>query len=114
MFKIGPKTRKGAGSLITEASADDPIYTREFAVGEMRSRPSSNNTAETSSPNGSKKEEPSTNLEEDLDFDIAAHKSLEESLHRLYEQHTGQRRAGQAQSSESTTPDNPEAVPAEK
>ena len=47
MFTIGPKAMgRKATSSIPEASADDPIYTRGFAVGEMRSRPSSKVTEE--------------------------------------------------------------------
>lgn len=40
MFKITPKGKKPTNYSIPEASADDPIYTRGFAIGEMRSRPS--------------------------------------------------------------------------
>ena len=40
MFKITPKGRGETKSSTPEASADDPIYTRGFAIGEMRSRPS--------------------------------------------------------------------------
>jgi len=58
--------------------------------------------------------EPSTRLEEDNSFDIAAHRSLEESLHRLYEQHTGQPWREPNPSSESTTPASTEAGPTEK
>ncbi len=47
-------------------------------------------------------------------FELEARKSLEESLHRLYEHHTGQPWTEGSSSSESTTPDSPEAVPAEK
>ena len=40
MFTIGPKARgRKATNSIPEASADDPIYTRGFAIGEMRSGP---------------------------------------------------------------------------
>lgn len=35
MFTIGPKVKKGAGASIPEASANDPIYKRGFAVGEI-------------------------------------------------------------------------------
>ena len=49
MFKIGPEImkqiREAKTSSIPEASADDPIYTRGFAIGEMRSRSSSKATA---------------------------------------------------------------------
>ena len=38
MFKITPKGKKPTNYSIPEASADDPIYTRGFAIGEMRSR----------------------------------------------------------------------------
>jgi S-adenosylmethionine synthetase len=31
--QTGLRIRKGAGSLVREASADDPIYTRGFAIG---------------------------------------------------------------------------------
>ncbi len=31
-FKTGLMMRKGAGSLIREASVDEPIYTRGFAI----------------------------------------------------------------------------------
>lgn len=41
MFKIGPKALEARKFLtreeIPEALADDPIYTRGFAIGEMRS-----------------------------------------------------------------------------
>ena len=47
-------------------------------------------------------------------FELEARQSLEDSLHRLYEQHTGQPWKEPNPSSESTTPDSPEAVPAEK
>jgi len=46
MFKITPKGRGETKSSIPEASADDPIYTRGFAIGEMRSRSSSKVTEE--------------------------------------------------------------------
>ena len=46
MFKITPKGKKPTDYTIPEASADDPIYTRGFAIGEMRSRPSSKVTEE--------------------------------------------------------------------
>ena len=46
MFKITPKGKKPTNYSIPEASADDPIYTRGFAIGEMRSRPSSKVTEE--------------------------------------------------------------------
>jgi len=37
MYRIGPKAiGRKATSSIPEASADDPIYTRGFAIGEMR------------------------------------------------------------------------------
>jgi len=43
MFTIGPEIRSRFSevkeSSIPEASADDPIYTRGFAIGEMRSGP---------------------------------------------------------------------------
>lgn len=54
MFKIGPKTRKGVGSSMPEASADDPIYTRGFAVGVTRpsdsTKPSEAQTESSSNP----------------------------------------------------------------
>jgi len=46
MFKITPKGKKPTNYTIPEASADDPIYTRGFAIGEKRSRPSSKVTEE--------------------------------------------------------------------
>lgn len=46
MFKITPKGKKPTNYTIPEASADDPIYTRGFAIGEMRSRPSPKVTEE--------------------------------------------------------------------
>ncbi len=46
MFKITPKGKKPTNYSIPEASADDPIYTRGFAIGEMRSRPSPKVTEE--------------------------------------------------------------------
>ena len=50
MFTIGPEIRSRFSevkeSSIPEASADDPIYTRGFAIGEMRSRPSPKVTEE--------------------------------------------------------------------
>ena len=46
MFKITPKGKKPTNYSIPEASADDPIYTRGFAIGEMRSRPFSKVTDE--------------------------------------------------------------------
>ena len=50
MFIIGPKVRKGAGALIHEASADDPIYKRGFSIGVTNSSNLSLNTAEKVSP----------------------------------------------------------------
>ena len=75
-YKIGPKSRKGAGSFLKEASADDPIYKRGFAIGGM-----------CSSPKPDSQEQESDSLPP---FEIEARKCLEESLHRLYEHHTGQ------------------------
>ena len=49
MFKITAKGKKPTDYTIPEASADDPIYTRGFAIGEMRSRPSSKVTEEEAS-----------------------------------------------------------------
>ena len=49
MFKITPKGKKPTDYSIPEASADDPIYTRGFAIGEMRSRPSPKVTEEKAS-----------------------------------------------------------------
>jgi len=46
MFKITPKGKKPTNYSIPEASADDPIYTRGFAIGEMCSRPSPKVTEE--------------------------------------------------------------------
>lgn len=49
MLKIGPKAlnrEKEEIPSVREASPNDPIYTRGFAIGEMRSRPSSKNTEE--------------------------------------------------------------------
>lgn len=47
MLTIGPKAMgREPKSSIPEASADDPIYTRGFAVGGMRSTPSLKNTEE--------------------------------------------------------------------
>lgn len=46
MFKITAKGKKPTNYSIPEASADDPIYTRGFAIGEMRSRSSSKVTEE--------------------------------------------------------------------
>ena len=46
MFKITPKGKKPKNYSIPEASADDPIYARGFAIGEIRSRPSSKVTEE--------------------------------------------------------------------
>ena len=50
MFTIGPEIRSRFSevkeSSIPEASADDPIYTRGFAIGEIRSRPSPKVTEE--------------------------------------------------------------------
>ena len=47
MFTIGPKARgRKATSSMPVASADDPIYTRGFAIGEIRSRPSPKVTKE--------------------------------------------------------------------
>ena len=43
------KSRKGAGSLIRQASPDDPIYTRGFAIGGRRSKASSTSTKSSSS-----------------------------------------------------------------
>ena len=40
-------------------------------------------------------------------FEVEAHRVMEESLHRLYEQHTGQPWREPSQSSESDTPENP-------
>ena len=51
-FKIGPKGRGKTKSSTPEASADDPIYTRGFAIGEMRSRPSSKVTEEETPQQG--------------------------------------------------------------
>ena len=61
MFKIGSKIRAEMESLthdqiaeaiadLEEASADDPIYKRGFAIGGMRLSDSSRNTAGTTSP----------------------------------------------------------------
>ncbi|NCC06104.1 MAG: hypothetical protein EOM37_19160 [Proteobacteria bacterium] len=110
MFKIGPKTRKGAGSSMPELSADDPIYTRGFAVGEMRSRPSSSDTAATTSPE-SRKESPSSSPPDDLE--VQAFQDYEQALSRSISD-MEQRRKGQAQSSESTTPESSDAGPTEK
>ena len=49
MFKITPKGKTPTNYSIPEASVDDPIYTRGFAIGEMRSRPSSKVTEEEAS-----------------------------------------------------------------
>ena len=49
MFKITPKGKKPTNYSIPEAPADDPIYTRGFAIGEMCSRPSSKVTEEEAS-----------------------------------------------------------------
>lgn len=46
MFKITPKGKKPTKYSIPEASPDDAIYTRGFAIGEMRSRLSSKVTEE--------------------------------------------------------------------
>jgi len=45
-FKIGPKGRGKTKSSTPDASAEDPIYTRGFAIGEIRSRPSPKVTEE--------------------------------------------------------------------
>lgn len=37
-YKIGPKVRKDAASFVKEASADDPIYKRGFAIGGIPAR----------------------------------------------------------------------------
>ena len=50
MFKIRRKVRKGSGASIPEASADDPINKRGFAIGETNSSNISPNTAEPVSP----------------------------------------------------------------
>jgi len=61
MLKIGSKIQKEMESLtmdeiraaiadVPKASADDPIYTRGFSIGEMRLNGSLKNTAGTTSP----------------------------------------------------------------
>jgi hypothetical protein len=63
MSITGKKIPKGIGSLTREASADDPIYTRGYAIGGMRSTNSSKSTQGTNSKQPSKppeQEEPLT------------------------------------------------------
>jgi hypothetical protein len=48
-----PQIRKGIGSSIPEAPPDHPIYKRGFAIGIMRSIPSSKSTPEPTSPSSS-------------------------------------------------------------
>ena len=43
--QTGLRIEKGARSLLREASADDPIYTRGFAIGIIRSIPFAANSA---------------------------------------------------------------------
>ena len=47
-------------------------------------------------------------------FEIEAHRAMEESLHRLYEQHTVQPWTEPSPSSESTTPENLEPASIKK
>ncbi len=47
---IGPDVEKGAGALSTEASPDDPIYTRGFSIGQTRSNVSSIHTDKEPQP----------------------------------------------------------------
>lgn len=58
--------------------------------------------------------EPSTNLEEDNSFDTAAHKSLEESLQRMFDPNMEHQWMEPNPSSESDTEKQPEAGPTEE
>jgi hypothetical protein len=55
MSTTGKLTPKGNPSLRREASADDPIYTRGFKIGVVRSTTSSKNTQEKVSNSEKKK-----------------------------------------------------------
>lgn len=54
---------------------------------------------------------PSTSLPP---FEIEAHRAMEDSLHRLYEQQTGKQWTEPSPPSESTTPDSPESASIKK
>lgn len=124
-FTIGSKVRKGARSVLTEASADDPIYTRGFAVGGITARRTSvapeppddlevqafRDYEQALSRSLEEKVKESPSSKPDLSpFELEARQSLEESIHRLYEHHTGQPWREPNQSSESTTPESPAPV----
>ena len=90
MFKIGPKTRKGAGSSMPELSADDPIYTRGFAVGGITARRTS---AAPESPDASSPipeasaDAPDLNYPDDLQ--IQSFNDYEAAMLALYKKHVG-------------------------
>lgn len=106
MLKIGPKGRTGDGSLMKEASADDPIYTRGYAIGFTLSGNSSKNTPEQPLPE--------SNPPYDLSQDEVLSEIFEQSLSELYKRLTEQKRKDQPQSSESTTPEDLEQSSPEK
>jgi hypothetical protein len=62
MSKTGVKIVKGAGSLIPEASPDDPIYKRGFAIGVTRSTSSTKNAVTTTSKSSKKPQKPSSRV----------------------------------------------------
>jgi hypothetical protein len=55
MPKTGPKIRKGGGSLVPELPANHPVYTRGFAIGVVRSTPSSKAMSTTGQVKGTHK-----------------------------------------------------------
>jgi hypothetical protein len=58
--KTGTKTPKGKRFSLTWAKADDPIYKRGFAIGVVRSIPSSKSTPAITSPSSSEPQTPSS------------------------------------------------------
>jgi hypothetical protein len=61
MSTTGPKIRKGRGSSAPWLKPDDPIFKRGFAIGVVRSIPSSKSTPATTSPSSSEPQTPSSN-----------------------------------------------------
>lgn len=110
-FKIGPKVRMGARSVLTEAPADDPIYTRGYAIGGITARRTSAapeppddlevqafqdyEQALSRSLEEKVKELPSS--KPDLSpFELEAHKSYESAMWDRFEQATGNKRPADA------------------
>ena len=90
MFKIGRKIQKGARSSLTQASADDPIYTRGFAIEGITARRTSaapeSPDASVSIPEASA-DAPDLNLPDDLQ--IQAFNDFEAAMLALYKKHVG-------------------------